>query len=131
MEYLTLNEVLVLHARLIQATGGSRGLRDVGLLESALARPQATFGGVDLYPDLWTKAASLMHSLVQNHPFIDGNKRTALVATGLMLELNGFGLTASNDETLQFARQVTSGEMTLEDMATWLRTHSQAQEPRQ
>jgi len=70
----------------------------MGLLESALARPQATFEGVDLYSDLWTKAASLMHSLVQNHPFIDGNKRTALVATGLFVELNGFELTASNDE---------------------------------
>jgi len=129
VEYLTVNEVLLLHARLIQRTGGSRGIRDMGLLESALARPQATFEGVDLYSDLWTKAASLMHSLVQNHPFIDGNKRTALVATGLFVELNGFELTASNDEALHFTRQATTGKIGLEDMAIWLRTHSQAREP--
>ena len=128
MEYLTLNEVLLLHARLIQLTGGGRGVRDVGLLDSALARPQATFGGADLYPDLWTKEAALAHSLVQNHPFIDGNKRTALAATGIFLGLNGYRLTASNDEALDFTRQVTTGRLGLEDMATWLRKHSQAQE---
>jgi death-on-curing protein len=88
-EYLTLNEVLVLHARLIQRTGGSRGARDVGLLESALARPRTTFEGSDLYPDLWSKAAALMHSLAQNHPFVDGNKRVALTVTGIFIELNG------------------------------------------
>jgi death-on-curing protein len=129
VEYLTLNEVLLLHARLIQRMGGSRGIRDMGLLESALARPRATFDGTDLYPDLWTKAASLMHSLALNHPFIDGNKRTALTATGIFVELNGFKLTASNDEALDFTRQVTAGGMELQEMATWLRTHSQAREP--
>lgn len=131
MEYLTVNEALLLHARLIQSTGGSGGVRDTGLLESALARPQATFDGVDLYPDLWTKAASLMHSLIQNHPFVDGNKRTALAATGIFLELNGFRLTASNEAALSFTRQVTAGRLSLHEMATWLRTHTQGREPNQ
>ena len=94
IEYLTLNEVLLLHARLIQAAGGSRGQRDLGLLESAVARPQATFAGEDLYPDLWSKAAALMHSLVLNHPFVDGNKRVALTAAGIFLDLNGYRMTA-------------------------------------
>jgi death-on-curing protein len=76
-------EVLLLHARLIQRTGGSSGVRDMGLLGSALARPQATFGHNDLYPDLWSKAAALMPSLIKNHPFVDGNKRTALAATSI------------------------------------------------
>ena len=73
-----IEEVLLMHARLIQRTGGSGGVRDMGLLESALARSQATFEGEDLYSDLWNKAAALMESLIKNHPFVDGNKRAAL-----------------------------------------------------
>jgi death-on-curing protein len=129
VEYLTINEVLLLQARLIQLTGGGSGVRDTGLLESALARHQAVFDGVDLYPNLWTKAASLMHFLALSHPFVDGNKRTALAAAGIFLELNGFRLTASNDEALEFTRQVTAGRMAVEDMAAWLEAHSQVREP--
>jgi death-on-curing protein len=96
----------------------------MGLLESALARPQATFGQDDLYPDLWSKAAALMHSLIRNHPFVDGNKRTALAATGIFAELNGYALTASNEAVLEFTRQVAVGGMALAEMATWLEAHS-------
>ena len=124
MEYLTVNEVLLLHARLIQRTGGSRGVRDMGLLESALARPRSTFDGIDLYPDLWAKAAALIHSLAQNHPFIDGNKRTALAATGIFLELNGHRLMCSNDEAVDLTYGVIAGRMALQDVAEWLRRHS-------
>jgi death-on-curing protein len=130
VEYLTVEEVLLLHARLIQRTGGSGRVRDMGLLESALARPQATFGGEDLYPGLWDKAAALMHSLVKNHPFVDGNKRTALTATGLFLELNGYTLTASNEEALDWVRQAAVGEIAVESMAAWLESHCRAVEPR-
>jgi death-on-curing protein len=125
VEYLTLAEVLLLHAWLIERTGGSAGVRDVGLLESALARPQSTFGQDDLYPDLWSKAAALMHSLVRNHPFVDGNKRTALAATGIFLELNGYALTVSNEAVLEFTRQVVVGRIALPVMAAWLEAHSQ------
>jgi death-on-curing protein len=124
VEYLTPAEVLLLHAWLIERTGGSGGVRDVGLLESALARPQATFGQDDLYPDLWSKAAALMHSLIRNHPFVDGNKRTALAATGIFLELNGYALTASNEAVLAFTRRVAVGGMALAEMAAWLEAHS-------
>jgi death-on-curing protein len=127
VEYLTLSEVLVLHARLIQLTGGSRGVRDVGLLDAALARPQATFGGDDLYPDLWTKGAALVHSLVHNHPFVDGNKRTALAAAAIFLELNGYRLVSSNVEAVDFIRGVIADQMELEELAAWLRTHSRPQ----
>ncbi len=126
MEYLTVAEVLLLHARLIQRTGGSGGVRDVGLLESALARPRATFAGNDLYPALWDKAAALMESLIRNHPFVDGNKRVALSAAGIFLELNGHLLTATNDQALAFTRQVCREEMTLQEMATWLKVHSRS-----
>jgi death-on-curing protein len=128
VEYLTINEALLLHARLIQLTGGSPGIRDMGLLEPALARPQATFDGVDLYPDLWAKAASLMHALALNHPFVDGNERTALAAVGIFLGLNGFVLTASNDEALDFTRQVTVGGIESENVVAWLEAHSQVRE---
>ena len=127
MEYLTTNEVLLLHARLIQRTGGSRGVRDIGLLESALARPQATFDGADPYPDLWAKAAALTHSLAQNHPFVDSNKRTALTAMGVFLELNSYRLTASKEDAVDLLHRVVAGRIDLQELAVWLRTHSQAE----
>jgi len=125
VEYLTLEEVLLLHARLIQRTGGSGGVRDMGLLDSPLARPRATFGREDLCPGLWRKAAALMHSLIKNHPFVDGNKRTSLTATGLFLELNGYTMTAGNEEALDFTRRAAVGGIDVASMAAWLETHSQ------
>jgi len=99
-EYLGVEQVLALHAALLEATGGAPGLRDKGLLESAIARPAASFGGQDLYPSLAAKAASLMESLVGNHPFVDGNKRIAIATTELLLQINGYRLIA-DDETLE------------------------------
>ncbi len=124
MEYLTLEEVYLLHERLIQLTGGSGGLRDPGLLESAVARPKASFDGEELTPDLWTKAAALMQSLIKNHPFVDGNKRTAVTATAIFLELNHHRLTASNDEVLRFAVQMAGEQAELEEIAAWPEAHS-------
>ena len=98
MNYLSVAQVLFIHARLIAETGGSPGLRDLGLLSSAVARPQATFDGQDLYPDLFSKTAALMDSLVRNHAFIDGNKRVGITAAGLFLRIHGRQLTASNAE---------------------------------
>jgi death-on-curing protein len=99
-EYLGVEQVLALHAALLEATGGAPGLRDKGLLESAIARPAASFGGQDLYPSLAAKAASLMESLVGNHPFVDGNKRIAIATIELLLQINGYRLIA-DDETLE------------------------------
>lgn len=78
MKYLTVKDVLLLHQMQIDAFGGSHGLRDLGLLESALMRPQATFDEADLYKSLFDKGAALLHSLLMNHQFVDGNKRTAM-----------------------------------------------------
>jgi death-on-curing protein len=124
LEYLTLEEVYLLHQRLIQVTGGSSGLRDPGRLASAVAPPQASFDGEDLYPDLWIRAAALMQSLIKNHAFVDGNKRTAVTAAGVFLELSGQRLTASNEELLRFAVKMATGPAELEEIATWLRRHS-------
>lgn len=78
MKYLTVEQVLFIHARLVSEISGTHGVRDLGLLESAVARPQATFEGNDLYSDIFSKAAALMESLIGNHPFVDGNKRTGM-----------------------------------------------------
>lgn len=118
--------MLLLHARLIQRTGGSGGVREMGLLESALARPRATFGGNDLYPNLWSNVAALMHSLVKNHPFVDGNKRTALTATGMFLEMNGHRLVASNEQAFEFTQQAARSKVEPEEMSEWLRTLCQS-----
>ena len=130
MQYLTVAEVAVIHARLVQRTGGTAGLRDLGRLEAAVARPRATFAGTDLYPTLWDKAAALMESLIRNHPFLDGNKRVALVATGLFLERNGYVLRTSNTEIYDFTMQMAQSELEREVAATWLRMHSVPQETR-
>jgi prophage maintenance system killer protein len=80
MRWLSLSEVLILHRRLIEQSGGTTGLRDLGLLEASLAQPRQSFAGIDLYPELSDKAACLGYSLIQNHPFIDGNKRVGHAA---------------------------------------------------
>ena len=89
MRYLALAEVVELHRRLLDATGGVRGIRDLGALESAVAQPKMTFAGLELYPTLVEKAASLGFSLVGNHPFVDGNKRVGHAAMETFLVLNG------------------------------------------
>jgi death-on-curing protein len=124
--YHTPQQVLFVHARLIELTGGSHGVRNVGLLASAVARPQATFEGQELYPDLFTKAAALMESLILNHPFVDGNKRTGIAAAGLLLRLNGRHLQASNEALESFTLQVTNKHLPLADIADWLQWNSVA-----
>jgi death-on-curing protein len=83
MNYLTVEQVLFIHARLIAETGGEHGVLDLGLLQSAVSRPHETYGGQNLYPDLFLKAAALLESLIGNHAFVDGNKRTAITSAGL------------------------------------------------
>ena len=125
MNYLTAEQVLFIHARLISETGGAHGVRDLGLLQSAVARPQATFDGQDLYPDLFSKAAAIMESLVGNHAFVDGNKRTAITSVGLFLRINGYRLTAGNQQLEVFVLQCAQRLIPLEQMALWLESHSE------
>ena len=122
--YLTATQILFIHARLLATTGGEHGVRDLGLLESAVARPQATFDGADLYPDLWQKTAALMESLAQNHPFVDGNKRTAITAAGLFLRQNGRHLRTTNETLEQFTLSVVNKWVPLDDIAVWFQTHT-------
>jgi len=125
MNYLTVEQVLFIHARLISETGGMHGVLDLGLLLSAVARPQATFDGQDLYPDIFSKAAALLESLVGNHAFVDGNKRTAITSAGLFLGINGYRLTANNQQLEDFTLQCARHAVALEDIARWLVSFSE------
>jgi death-on-curing protein len=120
MNYLTPEQVLFIHSRLVSETGGSHGVRDLGLLESAVARPRATFDGKELYPDLFKKAAALMDSLINNHPFVDGNKRTGVTAAGLFLRINGRKLSASSKALEACAMRVATKGMEIAELAKWL-----------
>jgi death-on-curing protein len=125
MEYLSAEQILFIHARLIEETGGEHGVRDLGMLLSAIGRPQASFDDQDLYADLFGKAAALMESLICNYPFIDGNKRTGATAAGVFLRRNGYRLTASNAELVAVTMSIAQSQGGLEELATWLRYTSQ------
>jgi len=122
--YLILEQILFIHDQLIEETGGTFGLRDLGALHAAAERPKASFGGKEAYPDLLAKTAALLESLCNNHPFLDGNKRTAYVAVGLFLELNGFELAASRRTAEPFMLGVAQGRMGLQQSRAWLKKHA-------
>ncbi|MEE8493974.1 MAG: type II toxin-antitoxin system death-on-curing family toxin [Nitrospirales bacterium] len=121
--YLSLAEVLKLHGLIIAESGGSTGLRDLGMLESALGQPRQTFGGEDLYPSLPSKAAALGYFLIMNHPFIDGNKRIGHAAAEAVLMLNGLELTAGVDEAEAEILAVAAGRRTREEFQEWVEKH--------
>jgi len=122
--YLSAQQILFLHFRLIETTEGVHGIRDLGALQSAAARPQATFGGDDLYPDFFAKAGALFESLAKNHPFIDGNKRTAVSAAALFLRGNGYLLVTTQDDLYMFTMKMAMGEVGAGEAAEWLREKS-------
>jgi len=128
MRYLTLNEALAVHDQVMRQSGGAVGVLSLSALESALAQPRMTFGGADLYPTLVEKAAALGYSLIANHPFVDGNKRTGHAAMEVFLMVNGFDIQASVDEQEQVILQVAAGAMKREEFTEWLRAHAKATE---
>ena len=123
MRYLTLSEVLEVHRRVMAQSGGAAGLMQLPALEAALAQPQMTFGGEDLYPTLVDKAAALGYALIKNHPFLDGNKRTGHAAMEVFLVLNGYEIRATVDEQEHVMLQVAASEIDREEFTTWLRMH--------
>jgi death-on-curing protein len=127
--YLSLEQVLDLHRVQIRRFGGAAGLRDRGALEAALGRPRMTFEGEDLYPDVAAKAAALMHSLVTNHPFVDGNKRVGAHAGILFLLVNDAEPTFSVAELVHITLAVARGEVSAEALSIWLRQRSRRREP--
>jgi death-on-curing protein len=122
--FLTPEQVLFIHSRLIDETGGSHGVRDLGMLLSALGRPQAAYQQEDLYPDNFSKVAALMDSLVLNHPFIDGNKRTAITSVAMFLLINGYRLEVDNNELVHFSLACAQSQVSLDQIAAWFRKYS-------
>jgi death-on-curing protein len=123
VRYLSLEEVLELHRMVMQQSGGASGLRDLNVLESALAQPRMTFGGEDLYPSFVEKAAALGFSLVRNHPFLDGNKRIGHAVMETFLILNGYEIQASVDEQEDLILRLAAGELDRVAFTDWLRLH--------
>lgn len=124
IKYVTVEQALYYQEKIVSETGGSIGVRDLGLLESALARPQASFGGEDLYPTILDKAAALFHSMIFNHPFLDGNKRTTLGVTYEFLKQNGYQLEASMQELIDFPLRVENKHLISEAIREWLEKHT-------
>lgn len=116
-------QIIIIHEQLIKETGGASGLRDEGMLESALNAPFQTFGGEDVYPSLQHKAARLCFGLVKNHPFVDGNKRIGAHAMLVFLALNGIELHHSQEELSDIILQAAAGEIETKDLLAWILSH--------
>ena len=123
MRYITIGEVLGIYKRVMQETGGLVGIRDLGALESAIAQPYMTFGGNELYPSLVEKAAALGFSLIQNHPFTDGNKRTGHAVMESFLGLNDYEINANTDEQVEIILSLASDKLNRNEFTEWLSKH--------
>lgn len=124
-EFLEIADILEIHQILIDNLGGMSGIRDEGLLESALSQPQATFFGELLHPTIHEQAAAYLYHIAKNHPFLDGNKRTAYGAMETFLRLNGYNLNLSDEQAYNIVMQVAQGEMSKETLASLLEQHIQ------
>lgn len=121
---LTEQQILAVHSRMIEMTGGVDGVRDNSLLDSALNAPFQTFDGKGLYPALLSKAAVMCRSIISNHPFVDGNKRTGIHVTLIFLEMNGIELQYSQNELIELGFGVASGQLSSDDILKWLIKHT-------
>jgi death-on-curing protein len=125
MKKLTENQILLLHQNLIEETGGSAGLRDRGLLDAALHAPFQTFGDTEVFPSIQQKAARLGYGLIQNHAFIDGNKRIGVHAMLVFLAINGIELIYTQEELYSMILDVASGRLSFESMVKWISEHQE------
>jgi len=123
-QFLTLDDVLETHAFQIASYGGSEGVRDLGLLESALAQPEAGFGDQYLHADIFEMASAYLYHLVMNHPFIDGNKRVGLESALIFLEINAVSMNASDDELVDLVLKTATGVTHKPEIADFFRSHS-------
>lgn len=124
MKYLTIEEVYFLHELSLQKAGGRPGVRDFTLIHSAISRPAATFGGIDLYQDIYEKGAELIHSLILNHPFEDANKRTGFFSINAFFHKNGYEIRFTKEEGIKLCLKVENKSYSLKEIATWLKKHA-------
>ena len=123
MLFLTVDDIIESHQNQIDTYGGSHGIRDIGLLESAIAQPEACFGGQYLHADIFEMAAAYLYHLVMNHPFVDGNKRVGLEAALIFLEINNENLKASDQELVDLVLKTTVGQVGKREIAEFFRSH--------
>ena len=123
MKYITIKYILKLHGKMIISTGGSHGIRDIGLLKSALENSKSTFGGKDLYPKVENKCASVCYSIINNHAFLDGNKRIGVYVMILLLEYNGVKLKFTQDELIKFGLDIAKGDLSQKNILEWIGNH--------
>ena len=123
MRYLTLNEILSIHEKLIKTSGGSFGIRDIKLLQSAIAQPYMTFNKHDLYPTLLDKVVALGYSLIMNHPFIDGNKRIGHASMEIFLYINGYEFNAPQRDQEELILHIAAGQIRKEELLSWVKNH--------
>lgn len=121
--YLDPEEVIALNRLVVEKSGGSSGLRDAGMLEAIISKPQASFGGEELYPDLFLKAAVLFEATVNYHVFIDGNKRTAFISMATFLKNNNYELEVSDQEIEDFCVNTATNNPDLAEVAIWIKQH--------
>ncbi len=124
MKRLTKTQILKMHSLLIQKTGGSDGVRDKGLLDSALNLPFQSFDGEDIYKTIQAKAARLGFSLINNHPFVDGNKRIGILVMLVFLEINGIEIICTDEELIELGLGVADGSVSYKDLLNWIIDHS-------
>jgi len=122
--YLSLEEILRVHFQVIKDFGGSHGVRDEGRLASVIAAPRLEVFGQQQYPTVYDKAAVYLRNIIGDHPFTDGNKRTALTVCGIFLSRNGHKLTADQAELEVFTVRVATDHLIVKDIASWLKAHS-------
>ena len=123
MTIITPNEVIELHTKVIIATGGAPGIRDIGLLESAVLGCQQSFDGEDLYPTVVEKAARMVYTICKNHPFVDGNKRVAVVSMLVILRMNNISLLYTQQELVTLGLGIANGVINYKDIIKWINTH--------
>ncbi len=124
MKVLSKRQILLIHEQLIRETGGSQGLRDEGLLESAIAAPFQSFDGEDAFPSIYQKAARLGYGLIKNHPFVDGNKRIGTHIMLVFLALNDITLAYTQEELTQIILAIAASEKKYEDLLKWMLEHT-------
>lgn len=119
--FLSIEEIVVIHEKMVEIGGGSAGIRDIELLHSAIERPKAMFGGKRLYKSLLEMGSAMLQSLVKNHPFVDGNKRTAFFATLRFFERNSISFTFKNDDIVSFMVQVDTKNLSVREIRNWFK----------
>lgn len=123
IKYLSEAEIIAINEEMVAKFGGIHGVRDLGLLQSAVGRPQLSVALKDAYHSIFDKAAALLHSIINNHPFLDGNKRTSLFSAILFLEYNGCKFQADKSEMVSYVKRIHDEKLSTEQIAAWLKSH--------